>query len=67
MPNESENITLKILRRLDEKSDRLLDEVHDLKVRTTGVQEGLAGVHRRLDRLEERMDCVERRLDLTEL
>ena len=66
MAKEPDNLTLKLLRRLDEKTDRLLDDMHDLKVRITAVEEGLAGVHRRMDRLDERLERVERRLDLTE-
>lgn len=66
MADEPDNITLKILRRLDEKSDRLLGVMHDVKVRKTAVEEGLAGVHTRLDWIEERMDRVEQRLDLTD-
>ena len=66
MAKEPDNLTLKLLRRLDEKTDRLLDDMHDLKVPITAVEEGLAGVHRRMDRLDERLERVERRLDLTE-
>jgi hypothetical protein len=66
MTEEPDNIVLVYLRRLDEKVDRLIDEVRDLKVRMTNVEEGLAGVHRRLDRVEDRMEQVERRLDLND-
>ncbi|MEM9733494.1 MAG: hypothetical protein AAF903_08425 [Pseudomonadota bacterium] len=61
---EPDNLTLKMLRRMDEKLDRVLHDMHDVKVRMTGVEEGLSGVHRRMDRMEERLDKVERRLDL---
>ena len=66
MAKEPDNLTLKILRRLDEKTDRLLDDMHDVKIRMTAVEEALAGVHRRMDRLDERLERVERRLDLAE-
>ncbi len=66
MTEEPDNIVLIYLRRIDEKVDRLIDEVRDLKVRMTNVEEGLAGVHRRLDRVEDRMERVERRLDLND-
>lgn len=66
MAKEPDNLTLKLLRRLDEKTGRLLDDMHDLKVCITVVEEGLAGVYRRMDRLDERLERVERRLDLTE-
>ena len=64
MVDEPDNIVLIYLRRLDEKLDRVVDDVRDLKVRVTGVEEGLAGINRRLDRVETRL---ERRLDLVEL
>ena len=55
MASEVENMTLVYLRRLDQKIDRLIDDVSDLKIRVTSVEEGLAGIHRRLDRFEARM------------
>ena len=64
MADEPDNIVLQLLRRMDGKLDRVLEDVSDLKVRMTHVEEGLAGVNRRLDRLEARVDRVERRLDL---
>ncbi len=63
---EPDNIVLVYLRRIDEKVDRLSDDVRDLKVRMTAVEENLAGVHRRIDRIELRLDRIERRLDLVE-
>lgn len=66
MPDEPENLTLIYLRRIDEKVDRLIDDVADVKARLTAVEENLAGVHRRIDRLEVRVERIERRLDLTE-
>jgi hypothetical protein len=42
---EPDNIVLVYLRRIDEKVDRLSDDVRDLKVRMTGVEENLAGVN----------------------
>ncbi|HEY0291311.1 MAG TPA: hypothetical protein VGC51_03085 [Hansschlegelia sp.] len=66
MADEPDNLILVYLRRLDGKMDRLIDDVTDLKVRVTAVEEGLAGVHRRLDRLDTRVDRIERRLDLAD-
>ncbi len=66
MADEPDNLMLIYLRRIDEKVDRLIDEVRDLKVRTTSVEENLAGVHRRLDRIEMRVERIERRLDLVD-
>ena len=66
MAAEPDNIVLQYLRRFDEKLDRVIDEMLDVKVRLTAVGEGLAGVNRRLDRLEIRVERVERRLDLVD-
>lgn len=66
MANEPDNILLQYMRRFDEKLDRVVDEMLDIKVRLTAVEEGLAGVNRRLDRLELRIERVERRLDLVD-
>ena len=64
MAEDPDNLVLQLLRRMDTKLDRVLDDVSDLKVRMTHVEEGLAGVNRRLDRLEARVDRIEQRLDL---
>ena len=74
---EPENLTLQLLRemrdenrqrfnRIDEKLDRVGADLRDLKIRMTNVEEGLAGVNRRIDRIDERLERVERRLELTE-
>jgi archaellum component FlaC len=67
MATEPENVVLILLRRIDERTERMADDLQDLKVRVTSVEEGLAGVNRRLDRLESRMERVERRLELTDV
>ena len=67
MADEPDNIVLTYLRRIDQKLDRVIDDVADLKVRVTAVEEGIAGVNRRLDRLEQRVDRIERRLDLVDM
>ena len=64
--SEPENHTLVLLRRMDAKLDRVIEDVHDLKVRTSSVEEGIAGIHRRLDRLDVRVDRIERRFDLVD-
>ena len=70
MADESDNITLRYLRRLDEKMDRLTERVEDLSsemrsVRTHMVayaedharhDSGIASVRARLDRIEKRLD-----------
>jgi archaellum component FlaC len=66
MVDEPDNIILQYLRRFDTKLDRVVDEMLDVKVRLTAVEEGLAGVNPRLDRLEVRVERIERRLDLVD-
>jgi archaellum component FlaC len=66
MADEPESVTLVILRRIDQRTERMSEDLHDLKVRMTHVEEGLAGVNRRMDRLEQRVERIERRLDLVE-
>ena len=60
---EPENLTLRLLRSIDGKLDRVHDDVKDIKVRMTSVEEALAGVNRRIDRTEGRLDRIERRLE----
>lgn len=74
MTDEPENLVLIYFRRLDEKLDRVIDDVGDLKVRMTDLEEkvarvdlAIAGINRRMDRVEARLDRIERRLDLVEL
>lgn len=64
MAVEPENLTLKFLRRIDQKLDRVSEDVHMIKVLLTSVEESLVGITRRFDRIEDRMDRIERRLDL---
>jgi hypothetical protein len=64
---EPDNVVLAYPRRIDEKVDRVIDDVRDVKVRVTNLEEGQAGIQRRLDRVEARLDRIERRLALVEL
>ena len=66
MAEEPDNLVLRYLRRIDEKMDRQVDDLHDIKVGLTAVEEGLVGVQRRVDRMENRLDRIERRFDLVE-
>jgi predicted nucleic acid-binding Zn-ribbon protein len=66
MAEEPENLTLVFLRRMDIKLDRIIDDLQDLKVRVTNLEENMAGMNRRMDRIEVRLDRMERRLDLIE-
>jgi hypothetical protein len=66
MTETPENPTLILLRRLDDKTDRLLDDMREVKSRLGLLGETAAGLSRRVDRLEGRLEPVERRLDLVE-
>ncbi|MFH1344420.1 MAG: hypothetical protein ABIL01_24965 [Pseudomonadota bacterium] len=66
MADEPDSIVLQYLRRFDAKLDRVVDEMLDVKVRVTSVDEGLAGVNRRLDRLDHRVERIEKRLELSD-
>jgi hypothetical protein len=54
MMSEPDNVVLVYLRRIDEKVDRVIDDLRDIKVRVTNLEEGQAGIQRRLDRVEAR-------------
>ena len=71
MANEPENLVLACLQRIDEKVDRLRDDVRELKTGLNGVRRDLialaaadARVELMVDRQGERLDKIERRLDL---
>ena len=66
MAKEPDNIVLAILRKIDQRTERMAEDLQDLKVRVTSVEEGLAGVNRRLDRLENRIERIEQRLELSD-
>jgi archaellum component FlaC len=66
MADEPDNIVLAMLRNIDQRTERMAEDLQDLKVGVTAVEEGLAGVNRRLDRLESRVERVEKRLELSD-
>jgi predicted nuclease with TOPRIM domain len=63
---EPDYLTSRLLRSFDGKLDRVRDDIRDIKVRITSVEEALAGVNRRIDRTEDRLDRIERRLELVD-
>jgi len=67
MTDQPDSIVLAMLRNIDQRTERMAEDLQDLKVRVTGVEEGLAGVNRGLDRLEHRMERFEKRLELSDL
>ncbi len=66
MAEEPDNIVLLTLRKIDQRTERMAEDLHDLKVRVTAMEEGLAGVNRRLDRLEVRFERIEKRRELSD-
>ncbi len=67
MADEPDSVVLAILRKIDQRTERMAEDLHDLKTRVTSVEEGLVGVNRRLDRLESRVERIEKRLELSDV
>ena len=66
MADAPDNLVLQLLRRIDERTVRMAEDIHDLKVHVTSLEENMAGLNRRIDRIENRLDRIERRLDLAD-
>ena len=71
MADEPDSLILVYLRRLDEKVDRLLGDMQDVKHRVTSLERqvadirvDMAGMSARMDRIDGRLDRIERRLEL---
>jgi hypothetical protein len=64
MAEEPDNIVLVMLRRMDEKFDRMAFDIHEIKVPMTSLEERMSSLDRRMDRIEDRVERIERRLDL---
>ena len=52
--------------RMDAKLDRLIDDMQDVKVRLTSLEENYGATSRRLDRIERDISHIKKRLDLVE-
>lgn len=65
MSEEPENLTLVYLRRIDEKIDRLADDVRELKTRMGLIEAQYASLSSRIDRMDDRVQRIERRLDIS--
>ncbi len=63
MGDGSGSLVLRFMRQVDAKLDRVIEDLANLKVRVTNVEENLVAASRRMDRLDLR---IERRLNLTE-
>ena len=71
MADEPDNLVLVYLRRLDEKVDRVLGDLQDIKHRVSSLEPQVADIRvdmaamaMRMDRIDGRLDRMERRLDL---
>lgn len=53
--------TLALVCRIDERTERMAEDLHDLKVRMSSVEANLAAMNRRMDRFETRLERIERR------
>lgn len=70
--NDAEQASIvRYLRRLDEKVDRSLDNLREIKQRLWSVEVSVAHLHGdfaaqsdRIDRLESRLERIEQRLDM---
>jgi hypothetical protein len=54
------------MRRVEEKLNRMADDLLELKVRMTVVETIVATLNNRIDRMELRLQRIGRRLDLVE-
>lgn len=64
MGEDPNNLVLVYLRRLDEKLDRLIDDMREIKTRIGILEQQAASLSSRMDRFEGRLDRIQRRLDL---
>ena len=55
---------LHYLRAIDQKLDRVAADTHDVKVRATNIEAGIAAFNRCFDRIKDRLDRIEKRLEL---
>jgi predicted nucleic acid-binding Zn-ribbon protein len=73
MNDDTQNLVLEQLRRIRASQERTEQDIHDLKVRMSSVENQLgqhqvqfAALNQRMDRIDERLTRIERRLDLVE-
>jgi hypothetical protein len=64
MAGEPDSIILQYMRRFDTQLQRMGEDIHEIRVRLTNVEESQSIIPRRLDRMDERLDRIERRLEL---
>ena len=64
MDQDVANIMLEHLKHLRKGQDAMREDIHDLKVRTSAIEQGIGVIHNRIDRVEVRLERIEKRLDL---
>ncbi len=74
MTEETENVVLEILKRIQTDMSDMRDDISELKMRATALDEHMGGLiiqvsgnNNRLDRMDERLKRVERRLELSDV
>jgi len=63
---DTENMIVHWMRKIDEKLDRIGEDVRELKTRTGLLEQQYASLSSRIDRIELRLDRIEDRLGLVE-
>jgi antitoxin component HigA of HigAB toxin-antitoxin module len=66
MSDQPDNLTLVMLRRIDQKMDDVRADVRELKERVGRLEEIASSISRRIDRTGDHIDRIERRLDISE-
>ena len=66
MADQPDSIVRVLLRKLDEKLDRVADELREIKTRVGILAQQYASMSNRIDRIESRLERIERRLELAE-
>ena len=66
MVDEPDNLVLRMLRSMDAKLDRVIEDVAELKTRVGILEAQYASISNRMDRIEGRLDRIEKRLSLVD-
>ena len=64
--SEVDSLILVMLRKLQSDMDLVRDDLSNIKIRVTYVEENMVGIHRRLDNFDLRLDRIDRRLELVD-
>jgi hypothetical protein len=66
MANEPHDLTVRYLRSIDEKLNRVAEDVREIKTRVDILKQQDAPVSNRIDHIDARMERIERRTGLVE-